>query len=225
MNGVPLDFSALERILTARRSCRGFLDQQVPRDVIERLLAAAQHTASWCNTQPWQVVITSGEATTKLAAELSTSSEGFGSDFEFPAGYSGVHAERRRKVGWQLYDAVGVAKGDREASAREMMRNFEFFGAPHLAVISAPAELGTYGAVDCGLYVNSFLLAAEALGLGTCAQAAVASRSPLLHEWFDIADDQLIVCGISFGRPDPDHASAAFMSHRAPIGSAATFVG
>ena len=215
---------ALERVLTDRRSCRGFLDQQVPRDVIERLLAAAQHTASWCNTQPWQVLITSGAATTKLAEALSTSDEGFGSDFPFPAGYTGVHAERRREVGWQLYDAVGVAKGDREASAREMMRNFEFFGAPHLAIISAPAELGTYGAVDCGLYVNSFLLAAEALGLGTCAQAAVASRSPFLHDWFEIPADRLIVCGIAFGHADPDHPSAQFMSNRAPSAEAATFI-
>lgn len=218
------DMEALERILTNRRSCRGFLDEQVPRDVIDQLLAAAQHTASWCNTQPWQVVITSGEATTKLAEALSTSDAGFGSDLEFPAAYTGVHAERRREVGWQLYEAVGVAKGDREASAREMMRNFEFFGAPHLAVVSAPAELGTYGAIDCGLYVNNFLLAAEALGLGTCAQAAVASRSPFLHEWFDIAHDRLIVCGIAFGHADPEHPSAQFMSHRVPVSEAVTFV-
>jgi len=217
------DIDELERLLTDRRSCRGFLDEQVPRDVIERLLTAAQRTASWCNTQPWEVVITSGEATTKLAAALSTSSDGFGSDFEFPAGYSGVHAERRREVGWQLYDAVGVAKGDREASGREMMRNFDFFGAPHMALVSAPVELGTYGAVDCGLYVNSFLLAAEALGLGTCAQAAVAGRSPFLREWFDLSDDRLIVCGIAFGRPDPDHPSAHFTSHRSPIVEAVTF--
>lgn len=214
---------ALERVLTQRRSCRGFLDEQVPREVIERLLAAAQHTASWCNTQPWEVQITSGEATTTLAAALSTSSEGFGSDFEFPAGYSGVHAERRREVGWQLYDAVGVAKGDREASGREMMRNFEFFGAPHLAVISTPSELGTYGAIDCGLYINSFLLTAEAMGLATCAQAAVAGRSPFLREWFDLPDDRLVVCGIAFGYADVKHPSADFMSHRAPVEQVVTF--
>lgn len=224
MSDLPADIDAVERVLTDRRSCRGFLDEQLSRDVIDRLLAVAQHTASWCNTQPWEVVITSGAATTKLAEALSTSGEGFGSDFEFPAGYSGVHADRRREVGWQLYEAVGVERGDRDASAREMMRNFEFFGAPHLAVISAPAELGTYGAVDCGLYVNSFLLAAEALGLATCAQAAVASRSPFLHEWFDIGAERLIVCGIAFGLADPDHPSAQFMSNRVPVADAVTFV-
>ena len=64
------DIETLERLLADRRSCRGFTDEQVPRKVIERLLAAAQRTASWCNTQPWHVVITSGEATRELAAAM-----------------------------------------------------------------------------------------------------------------------------------------------------------
>lgn len=219
------DFDVFERLLTARRSCRGFRDEQVPRADIEQLLRAAQHTASWCNTQPWQVIVTSGEATTRLADAFMSSDEGYGSDIEFPTDYRGAYSDRRREVGWQLYDAVGVTKGDREASARQGMRNFEFFGAPHLALIHTPAELGTYGVLDCGLYVDSFLLAAQALGLGTCAQAAVAGRSPLLHEWFDIADDRLIVCGIAFGHPDPAHPSAQFMSRRAPIEDAVSFFG
>lgn len=218
------DFDVVERVLANRRSCRGFTEQQVPREVIEQLLTAAQHTASWCNTQPWQLVITSGEATVKLRDALLASFEGSGTDFDFPAGYSGVHDARRKEVGWQLYEAVGVARGDREASGREMLRNFEFFGAPHVAILTTEAELGVYGAIDCGLYVDSFLLAAESLGLGTCAQAALAGRSPFLREWFDLPDNRLVVCGIAFGHPDREHPSASFMSTRAPIEDAVTFV-
>lgn len=218
------DFEALERTLTNRRSCRGYTDEQVPRNVIEQILAAAQHTASWCNTQPWQLVITSGEATVKLRDALITSSEGTGTDFDFPAAYTGVFDERRKDVGWQLYDAVGVKKGDREASGREMLRNFEFFGAPHVAILTTEADLGVYGAIDCGLYVDSFLLAAESLGVGTCAQAALAMRSPLLRDWFGLPDTRQVICGIAFGYPDHEHPSAKFMSRRAPITDAVTFV-
>lgn len=218
------DFEALERTLTNRRSCRGYTDEQVPRDVIEQILAAAQHTASWCNTQPWQMVITSGEATVKLRDALLASADGYGPDFDFPAAYTGVHDERRKDVGWQLYEAVGVARGDREASAREMLRNFEFFGAPHVAILTTEADLGVYGAIDCGLYVDSFLLAAESLGLGTCAQAALAMRSSFLREWFGLPETRKVVCGIAFGYPDREHPSATFMSRRAPITDAVTFV-
>jgi nitroreductase len=218
------DFEVLERLLSSRRSCRGFTDEPVSRAVIEQLLTAAQRTASWCNTQPWEVLITSGEATTKLRDALTANLDGSGSDFEFPPGYAGVYQERRREVGWQLYEAVGVAKGDREASGREMMRNFELFGAPHVAIITTEADLGVYGLLDCGLYIDSFLLAAEALGLGTCAQAALAGRSPLLRERFGIPENRKIVAGISFGHADPAHPSASFTSRRAPLEDVVTFV-
>jgi len=223
------DATALERILTQRRSCRGYLDEPVPRDVIEQLLAAAQHTASWCNTQPWQLHVFSGGARDDLSkvlveAVIATFGQPAPSDFPFPAAYTGVYDQRRKEVGWQLYEAVGVARGDREASAMQMLRNFEFFGAPHVAIITTDADLGVYGAIDCGLYVSSFMLMAEALGLGTCAQAAMGQVAPAIREHLGLPDDRLVVCGIAFGHPDPDHPSAGFMSTRAPITDAVTFV-
>jgi len=210
-------FAVLDDLLTSRRSCRGFRPDPVDRSTIDRLLTAAQRAASWCNTQPWELVVTTAEETDRLR-EVFAAAPPSGSDIDFPPGYEGVLAERRREVGWQLYEAVGVTKGDREASGREMLRNFVFFDAPHVAIVHAPRSLGVYGVLDCGLYVQSFLLAAEALGLGTCAQAAVASYSGLLHERYDITDDRQIVCGIAFGYADPEHASAAFMSRRADLG-------
>ncbi|MET0931442.1 MAG: nitroreductase [Aeromicrobium sp.] len=223
------DFVAVERSLTNRRSCRGYLPDEVSRDVIEQVLSAAQHTASWCNTQPWQVHIVSGEARdalSKAAVEnvIATFGQPAPSDFPFPGSYTGVYNDRRKNVGWQLYEAVGVVKGDRDGSAMQMLRNFEFFGAPHVAIITTDADLGVYGAIDCGLYVNSFMLAAEALGLGTCAQAAIGQVAPAVREFLDLPDDRRVVCGISFGHPDPEHPTAQFMSRRAPITDVVTYV-
>lgn len=223
------DWETIERLLTTRRSCRGFLPDDVPRETIEQILAAAQHTASWCNTQPWQVHIVSGEARNELSKALvenviSMFGQAVPSDFPFPAAYTGIYNERRKEVGWQLYEAVGVQRGDRDASAGQMLRNFEFFGAPHVAIITTEADLGVYGAIDCGLYVNSFMLAAEALGLGTCAQAAIAQATPAVRDYLDLPDERQVVCGISFGYPDSSHPSAQFMSRRAPISDAVTFV-
>ena len=52
----------LEALLNERYSVRAFLPQEVPRETIEHILAVSQRTASWCNSQPWQVLIASGEA-------------------------------------------------------------------------------------------------------------------------------------------------------------------
>lgn len=210
------DAEVLDRLLAQRFSCRGFRAEPLDEATIVEILTAAGHTPSWCNVQPWQVDVVSGPAVDRLRADL-TADTSFGEDYAFPPGYAGVHAERRRETGWQLYDAVGVTKGDRAASGREMLRNFEFFGAPHVAIVSAPAPLGTYAAVDCGLFVQSFLLAAQARGVATVAQAALAQKSQFLRGWLGLDDDRLVVCGISFGRADDDHPANSFRTRRAPL--------
>jgi nitroreductase len=217
------DMTVLERLLAERWSCRGYLPDEVPRATIERLLAVAGRTPSWCNTQPWEVTVLSGEATAALVKAMAADAERWTPDIAFPPGYEGRYADRRRESGWQLYEAVGVAKGDREASAAQMLRNFDFFGAPHAAIVTTTASLGTYGAIDCGLFVDSFLLGAQALGLGACAQAAIALRSEVVREHLGLDEDRQVVCGIAFGVPDPAHPTNTYRTTRVPLDEFVTF--
>ena len=210
----------LDDLLRSRWSCRGFAAMPVPRPTVERLLDMAQRTPSWCNTQPWRVTLTSGEATRRLAEALSAH-VGTGApdqpDLPFPAAYRGEYLARRRECGYQLYGAVGIERGDRVRSAVQGRENFRFFGAPHFALITTERDLGTYGAIDCGGYVSVFLLAAQSLGLAAVPQAAVAAYSPWLRDYFGLPDNRLVVCGISFGYPDQAHPANGFRTNRAPI--------
>ncbi|MEE4023654.1 nitroreductase [Gordonia sp. PKS22-38] len=217
----------LARLLDDRWSCRAFDGRQVPREAIERLVATAQRSASWCNTQPWQVIVTSGAATERfreaLAAHVAAHPDATTFDFDPPAEYRGVYRERRRESGWQLYEAVGVERGDREASARQALQNFRFFGAPHVAIITTDALQGTYGAVDAGLYVGTFLLVAHSLGIATIPQAALAGRSDFIREHFGIPDDRKILVGISFGYADLDHPANSYRTSRASVSETVTW--
>jgi nitroreductase len=218
----------LERLLKDRYSCRAFKPDPVPRATIERLLEVAQRTASWCNSQCWQLVITSGEETRKFRDVMYRSATSGGAeapDFPWPREYKGIYLARRRESGFQLYNTLGIPRGDKAAYARQALENYNFFGAPHVAIITCPEELGVYGAVDCGLYVNSFMLAAQALGLGTIAQAALARRSDVVRAHFNIASDRRVVCGISFGFADHGALVNSYRTSRANISDAARFVG
>jgi nitroreductase len=215
----------LTTLLNARHSCRGFRPDPVPRTVQEQLLQMAQRTASWCNSQPWQVHITEGAGTERLRAALGAAEqEGAEPDFPWPREYRGVYQERRRECGFALYESVGIARGDREASARQAQENFRLFGAPHVAIITSDDALGVYGAVDCGAYVANFLLAAASLGVATIPQAALASRSALLRRFFGMGDDRRVVCGISFGYADAAHPANQFRTRRANVATAAAWV-
>ena len=213
------EYETLDAVFAARFSCRGFKPDPVPRADIERIVATARRAPSWCNAQPWQITVTSGAETDRFrdALQAEVSSAKPQPDLPWPTAYSGIYQDRRRTCGWQLYEAVGVEKGDRAGSARQMMENFALFGAPHVAILSSPAELGPYGALDCGGFVTGFTTAAQSLGVASIAQAALASYGPFLHRYFDIPDDRLILCGISFGYADPDHPANGFRTERAEV--------
>ena len=193
------DTETLERLLSTRHSCRGFLREPVADDLIVRILSISQRTPSWCNAQSWQVIITKGPATERFRRALCdyVAKNPPAPDMAFPREYRGAYLERRRACGFGLYEAVGVARGDREAYAKQGFENYKLFGAPHVAIVTSDEALGTYGAVDCGAYVNNFLLAAQSLGIASIPQAALASHSKFVREHFRLGDDRLVVCGIS----------------------------
>ncbi len=216
---------ALDRLLAERWTCRQFLPEPVARDTIEQVLALAQRTPSWCNTQPWHVIVTEGAATDRMRTRLLDHLQNNPGepDFPFPTRYTGVYQERRRECGKQLYTSLGIERGDHEGTARQLLRNFELFDAPHVAIITTEADLGVYGAIDCGLYLNSFLLAAQSLGLAAAPQAALAGYSGFLRDHFGLPDSRRVVVGVSFGYPDTAHPANGFRTTRANTGTAVTW--
>ncbi|MEX0284454.1 MAG: nitroreductase [Paracoccaceae bacterium] len=216
---MTLDPTALDDLFAKRYSCRGFKPDPVSQETIASVIRTAGRSPSWCNAQPWQLVVTSGEETDRFRAALMNAVETSTPkpDLDHPTKYTGVYQERRRTCGWQLYESVGVEKGDRAGSAAQMLRNFEMFGAPHMVLLSSPVELGAYGAMDCGGFVTAFCIAAQAHGVDTIPQAAVATYGPLIHEHFGIGDDRIVLCAISFGYGDPDHPANGFRTERASL--------
>lgn len=215
-----VSLAELDELLQQRHSCRGFRAEPVPREQLLRILGTAQRTASWCNAQPWQAHIVSGARLDALRQDLMARAQTgapAAPELDWPPEYRGVHQSRRRECGWDLYRAVGVAKGDREGAARQARENFRCFGAPHLAIVTSEAILGTHGVMDCGAWVANFMLAARAAGVATIAQAALASWPDILRQHLDIPLERRIVCGISIGFEDSQHPANRFRTTRAPL--------
>ncbi|MEP6501732.1 MAG: nitroreductase [Betaproteobacteria bacterium] len=210
---------SLESLLEDRYSCRAYLPQAVDRATMERIVLLAQRTPSWCNAQPWQVEITSSPATERLRQALFQPEVLAETSFDFPppGAYEGRYRDRRRECGVQLYQSLGITPENRRASTEQGLENFRFFGAPHMALVTTDAALGVYGVLDCGAYVNNFMLAARSLGVASIAQGALAMRSAFLRDWFALPQGRQVVCGISFGYEDPVHAANGFRTRRASL--------
>lgn len=220
-------YDVLNEILVSRYSCRAYLDKEVDRHVLEKIVESAQRTPSWCNTQPWQLLVTSKLQTERLRLALGEAAESdmMQPDLPFPARYAGVFDQRRKECGWQLYESVGIQRGDRQASAIQSRKNFDFFGAPHVAIVTTEEDLGVYGVLDCGAFVSVFMLVARSLGVASIAQAAIAGYSPVLRRHFRLPPNRQVVCAISFGYEDPAHPANNFRTRRAGMGDVIKYYG
>ncbi len=220
------DFAALSRILHNRYSARAFLPDPVPDGVVAEIVRVAGRVPSWCNAQPWQVHVTRPPQTRAfsqmLLAQVGTTPPQ--PDIAWPAAYTGAYQQRRRACGFQLYDAVGIAREDKAARGAQMLENYRFFGAPHVAVITSEADLGGYGAMDTGGFVAAFTLAAQAAGVACVPQAAIAAYAPAVRAHFTLPDTRLVLCTISFGYADESHPINGFRTARAEIDEVLSWV-
>ena len=132
--------------------------------------------------------------------------------------------QRRREVGFGLYGALSIKREDRAAREAHFVENFRFFGAPHVALVTMPADMGPYGALDVGNFLACFMLAAHAEGVATLAQAALAQYAGAIREMFDIAPTRAFLCGVAFGRADMNHPANRFRAPRADVEEFRRFV-
>lgn len=211
--------ASFSELLATRHSARAFRPEELPQEVIDDVLTRAQRSPSWCNTQPWQVHVLSGAARDRFSTTLGEAvfTQQQTADLGLPV-YAGTHAERRRESGYALYDALGIERADRDARALQSFKNFEFFGAPHVLVLTTDAELGTYGVLDCGGWLTTFMMLLAERGIGAIAQGAIAMYSDVVRDFLDLPADRQVVCAVSFGLEDETDPVNAFRTSRAPLG-------
>lgn len=60
--------------------------------------------------------------------------------------------------------------------------------------------------VDMGIFIQSVMLTATDLGLGSCAQASIADYPDVVRDVLDLPDDLELAFGLSLGYEDTDAA-------------------
>jgi hypothetical protein len=72
-----------------------------------------------------------------------------------------------RELGAQVYGSMGIAREDIEARSVAVLRNWEFFRAPLAGIVCMHRDLGNVDALGVGMFLQTFVLALTARGLGT----------------------------------------------------------
>ena len=209
-------------LIRSRRSVRDFLPTPIPAALLQSVLADANQSPSWSNTQPYRIAVASGAVRDRLAAQLTERFElgikaqrrGWlgklqlltrqrhvlpDGDFETNFAYPEDLQPQRRATGHGLYELLGIGRKDHAARETQMRRNFEFFGAPAAIFIFVHRGLREFSVLDAGIFMQSLMLSAHAHGLGTCAQGALATWAGPVRQAFDVPMYYKLIGGVSVG--------------------------
>jgi nitroreductase len=215
--------------LRARRSVRAFKPDPVPPGLIVELLTLAARAPSGTNIQPWKVHVVAGEARARLEREVLAHREAGPADdsAEFPrqAKRKEPYTSRMRTLGKAMYSLIGIPKGDHAANWEQWGRNYKFFDAPVGLIFTIDKDLDAMSFLDIGIFMQSFMLAAKARGLDTCAQGAWNNYWTVTRRVLAIPEDEYIVCGISLGYADETAPVNTLISEREPLEAFATLHG
>ena len=193
MTNQPL--SALD-VIFMRRSVRAYAPRQVDEATIRGLLDAAVQAPTAMHEEPWAFVVVQNRALLKRYSDVAK-------------GNWATEASRYRELHRGTDAAAANAFAERFASPDFCV----FYDAPALIAICAKHP-GPFAAADCWLAAENLMLAACALGLGSCCigSAIPALNSPATKAELGIPSSVEVVAPIIVGVP----STAAVDSPRRP---------
>ncbi|MBT2301967.1 nitroreductase [Variovorax paradoxus] len=216
----------LDDAIRQRRSVRGFLPDEVPRELLREVFELAQWTPSNCNVQPWIPHVVSGKSLAALREALvsaARANEPLAPDWPADGKFEGVYRERQYDAAARLYGAMGVERRDVKGRDEAYLRNHMFFDAPHAVLVFMQQPFDTREATDIGMYAQTLMLAMTSRGIASCAQGALGLYPPIVRKTLGLAEDHRLLFGISFGFEDPSVPANAARTLRVPLEAAVRF--
>ncbi|MDQ6628147.1 MAG: nitroreductase [Pseudomonadota bacterium] len=227
----PETTRAVDAAITSRRSIRAYLSTPVARTTIEAVLGVASRAPSGTNTQPWNVYVLTGQAKRDLSRRIvsayddPTERAAHTEEYAYyPTEWKPPFIDRRRKVGWDLYGLLGIAKTDKARMHAQHARNYDFFGAPVGLMFTIDRIMRQGSWLDFGMFLQSVMVAARGHGLDTCPQAAFTQFHRIIMPAIGAPENQQLVCGMSLGYGDPAAIENSLVTEREPVSGFVRFI-
>jgi nitroreductase len=218
-----------------RKSIRAFKPDQVPLDLLKKILEDAMRAPSWANTQPWEFAVVTGNKLKAIQdafvkrgpAAMPGSQPEVSRPYVFPDPF----ASRIKNM--QIKERRGrTSELSKEEMAHKMLINFTNYGATTCIYLLMDKSyyqqekgINVWGMYDSGSAVQNIMLLAVNYGLGTIAQAMAVVYPDIIRQEVDISQDKCIALGIAIGYPDWDNELTKDFRDREPLDSMVKFYG
>ena len=217
----------LDTAIRSRRSVRGFRPDPVPKRLLMEIIETARAAPSNFNSQPWRVYLLAGKAKQALGdAILKEYHANSTAPFSpFPQPMPADCAARVDDFGRRYYSALGIDRSDTTARARQTGRNYIFFDAPVGMIFTIHAAMTKHSWLDCGLFLQTLILAAQVRGLTTCPQVSFVRFQSVIAAQLGLEPEELVTCGMSCGYEDDKAAVNRLDMPRARLDSLSRWLG
>ena len=200
-----------------RKSIRGFLSTPVLDDELETLLNKAARAPSGGNVQPWRIYVINGSRMDDFKTHLQEFTLGESEYPIYPPKLQEPYRTNRYELGEEMYALLGIPREDKAARLANMAKNYDFFGAPAAVFCFVDRSMGSAQWSDLGMFLQTFMLLAEEVGLGTCAQEAWSMHYEAVSAFVKAPENEMLFCGMSIGYPDWDQPVNTLESKRMPL--------
>lgn len=197
------DTTALVSLMRSRRSCRQFLETSVDYALLQDLAHIGASAPSGTNCQAWTFTILPDRTAVLM---LLTEVQGFFKRLNRIArmpllrAFSRIGSGELDKYYRQHCDSVDNALSEWETSEKDRL----FFGAPSVILVGSKPG-GSTPVEDALLATQNILLAAHAMGLGSCLigfAVAALKRSPAIRKRMGLPEQDMVHAVIALGYAD-----------------------
>lgn len=159
--------------------------------------------------QPWQVTVVTGApwqaVKDAVSARIAMERAGYQPEYGiYPEPLPEPWAARRFEVGEALYNAQGIARGDKAGRFERFLDNYRGFGAPVMLFLHCSRVMGPPQWADMGMWLQSVMLLLVEKGLASCPQECWAMYGQCVRETLELGQDQILFAGLAIGHPDED---------------------
>ena len=209
----------------SRKSIRAFLETPVDDLLIKELLEKSSRAASGGNLQPWKIYVINGETMNSFHKFQSEWTEPETPAYSiYPENLKEPYKTSRYEVADDMYSLLGIAREDKEERFKQVLKNYEFFGAPSAFFCFVDRQMGRPQWSDLGMFLQTFMLLAREVGLDTCPQEAWAMKQESVTAFVEAPDELMLFCGMAIGYQDVSEKVNELRTTRRPIEDWATFI-
>ena len=202
----------------SRKSIRAFLDKAVDDSLIKELLEKSSRAASGGNLQPWKIYVINGKTMNSFHKFQSQWTETETPAYAiYPENLKEPYKTSRYEVADDMYSLLGIEREDKEARFKQVLKNYEFFGAPAAFFCFVDRQMGRPQWSDLGMFLQTFMLLAREAGLDTCPQEAWAMKQESVTAFVEAPDELMLFCGMAIGYQDESEKVNELRTSRRPI--------